>query len=113
MADQIKKPVKITETVLRDAARWHLFENNTPYERMQIVLKFSQFLDTILSADGITSYKVICDESNNTPLVIQNNQLVIDVILQPVYTAESNILNTTVTSTDASVTVTSSASFFI
>lgn len=106
----VARTVIYIETVLRDAARWHLFENNTPYERMQVVLKFSQFLDTILSADGITSYKVICDESNNTPLVIQNNQLVIDVILQPVYTAESIILNTTVTSTDASVTVTSSAS---
>ena len=106
----VARTVIYIETILRDAARWHLFENNTPYERMQIVLKFSQFLDTILSADGISSYKVICDESNNTPLVIQNNQLVIDVILQPVYTAESIILNTTVTSTDASVTVTSSAS---
>lgn len=106
----VARTVIYIETILRDAARWHLFENNTPYERMQIVLKFSQFLDTILSADGITSYKVICDESNNTPLVIQNNQLVIDVILQPVYTAESIILNTTVTSTDASVVVSSSAS---
>lgn len=102
----VARTVIYIETILRDAARWHLFENNTPYERMQVVLKFSQFLDTILSADGITSYKVICDESNNTPLVIQNNQLVIDVILQPVYTAESIILNTTVTSTDASVVTT-------
>ena len=105
----VARTVIYIETMLRDAARWHLFENNTPYERMQIVLKFSQFLDTILTADGITSYKVICDESNNTPLVIQNNQLVIDVILQPVYTAESIILNTTVTSNDASVSVTTSA----
>lgn len=104
----VARTVIYIETILRDAARWHLFENNTPYERMQIVLKFSQFLDTILSADGITSYKVICDESNNTPLVIQNNQLVIDVILQPVYTAESIILNTTVTSNDASVIVSTS-----
>ena len=104
----VARTVIYIETILRDAARWHLFENNTPYERMQIVLKFSQFLDTILSADGISSYKVICDESNNTPLVIQNNQLVIDVILQPVYTAESIILNTTVTSSDASVIVSTS-----
>ena len=105
----VARTVIYIETILRDAARWHLFENNTAYERMQIVLQFSQFLDSVLSADGITSYKVICDESNNTPLVIQNNQLVIDVILQPVYTAESIILNTTVTSTDASVTVTTSS----
>ena len=105
----VARTVIYIETILRDAARWHLFENNTPYERMQITLQFSQFLDTILSADGIAAYQVICDTSNNTPIVIENNQLVIDVILTPVYAAESIILNTTITGADAAVTVTSSA----
>lgn len=106
----VARTIIYIETVLRDAARWHLFENNTPYERMQIALQFSSFLDTILSANGIASYKVICDNTNNTPIVIANNQLVIDIIITPVYAAESIILNTTVTGADASVTVTSSAS---
>lgn len=105
----VARTVIYIETILRDAARWHLFENNTPYERMQITLEFSAFLDTVLSADGIASYKVICDTSNNTPIVIANNQLVIDVILTPVYAAESIILNTTITGADASVSVSSSA----
>jgi len=105
----VARTVIYIETILRDAARWHLFENNTPYERMQITLQFSQFLDTILAANGIAAYKVICDNSNNTPIVIQNNQLVIDVIITPVYAAESIILNTTVTGADADVTVSSSA----
>lgn len=105
----VARTVIYIETILRDAARWHLFENNTPYERMQITLQFSAFLDTVLSADGIAAYKVICDNSNNTPIVIANNQLVIDVILTPVYAAESIILNTTITGADASVDVSSSA----
>lgn len=105
----VARTVIYIETILRDAARWHLFQNNTPYERMQITLQFSAFLDTILSADGIAGYQVICDKSNNTPIVIQNNQLVIDVILTPVYAAESIILNTTITGADASVTVSSTA----
>ena len=105
----VARTVIYIETVLRDAARWHLFENNTAFERMQITLQFSQFLDTVLSADGIAAYKVICDTSNNTPIVIANNQLVIDVILTPVYAAESIILNTTITGADASVDITSSA----
>ena len=105
----VARTVIYIETILRDAARWHLFENNTPYERMQITLQFSSFLDSILAADGIAAYQVICDNSNNTPLVIQNNQLVIDIILTPVYAAESIILNTTITGADASVTVSSSA----
>lgn len=105
----VARTVIYIETILRDAARWHLFENNTPYERMQITLQFSSFLDSILAADGIAAYQVICDNSNNTPLVIQNNQLVIDIILTPVYAAESIILNTTITGADASVTVSSTA----
>ena len=105
----VSRTIIYIETVLRDAARWHLFENNTPYERMQITLQFSSFLDTILSAGGIAAYQVICDDSNNTPIVIQNNQLVIDIIIRPVYTAEVIILNTTVIGEDASVSVTSSA----
>ena len=105
----VARTVIYIETILRDAARWHLFQNNTPYERMQITLQFSSFLDTVLSAEGIASYKVICDDTNNTPIVIQNNQLVIDVIITPVYAAESIILNTTITGADASVSITSSA----
>ena len=105
----VARTVIYIETILRDAARWHLFQNNTPYERMQITLQFSSFLDTVLSAEGIAAYKVICDDTNNTPIVIQNNQLVIDVIITPVYAAESIILNTTITGADASVSITSTA----
>lgn len=106
----VARTVIYIETILRDAARWHLFQNNTPYERMQITLQFSSFLDTILSAEGISAYRVICDNTNNTPIVIQNNQLVIDVLLWPVYAAEVILLNTTIEGADASVTVSSSAS---
>ena len=101
----VARTVIFIETTLRDAAKYHLFENNTAFNRMQITLQFNQFLDTILSADGLSGYQVICDESNNTAYIIQNNQLVIDVYLWPVYTAEFIKLNTIVMGADASVTV--------
>ena len=91
---------------MRDAAKYHLFENNTPYERTQITLQFSKFLDTILSAEGIQRYQVVCDESNNPPQVIMNNQLVIDVYIWPTYTAEVIKLQTNVMAADAEVTIT-------
>lgn len=103
----VARTVIYIETVLRDAAQWHLFENNTEYERLQITLQFSAFLDTILSASGISGYKCVCDSSNNTPQVIANNQLKVDIYLYPVYTAEVILLSTTVMGADASVTVTS------
>ena len=105
----VARTIIFIETTLRDAARWHLFENNTSYNRMQITLQFSSFLDTVLTAEGIQRYVVICDESNNPPIVIANNQLVIDIYLWPTYTAEVIRLNTSVMGADTSVSVTSSA----
>lgn len=105
----VARTVIFIETTLRDAARYHLFENNTAFLRTQITLQFSQFLDRVLASGGLNKYQVICDESNNTPYVIANNQLVIDIYLWPVYTAEFIILNTTVMGPEASVTVSTSS----
>ena len=102
----VARTVIYIETVLRDAAKWHVFENNTAYERMQITLQFSSFLDTILSADGIQQYNVICDESNNTPDIIANNQLAINIYLWPTYCAEFIVLKTVLNGADTSVSIT-------
>lgn len=105
----VARTVIFIETTLRDAARYHLFENNTAFERMQITLQFNQFLDEILNSGGLNRYQVICDDSNNTAYIIQNNQLVIDIYLWPVYTTEFIALNTIVMGADAEITVSSNA----
>lgn len=104
----VARTVIYIETILRDAARWKVFENNTADTRMQITLQFSSFLDTILSQDGIGSYRVICDTSNNTPQVIANNQLKIDVYLVPTYCAEVILLQTTIEGALSTTTVSTS-----
>jgi len=105
----VARTVIYIETTLRDAARYHLFENNTAFERMQITLQFNQFLDEVLNGGGLNRYQVICDDSNNTPYIIQNNQLVIDIYLWPVYTTEFIALNTIVMGADAEITISSNA----
>ena len=105
----VARTIIYIETVLRDAARFHLFENNTAYERLQVEMQFGTFLQQILAADGIQQYKVICDESNNPPAVINSNQLVIDIYLWPSYTAEVIHLNTYVMATGATVSITTSS----
>ena len=105
----VARTIIYIETVLRDAARFHLFENNTAYERLQVEMQFGTFLQQILAADGIQQYKVICDESNNTPAVINSNQMVIDIYLWPSYTAEVIHLNTYVMATGATVSITTSS----
>ena len=105
----VARTIIYIETVLRDAARFHLFENNTTYERLQIEMQFGAFLQQILAAQGIQQYKVVCDETNNSPAVINSNQLVIDIYLWPSYTAEVIHLNTYVMATGATVSITTSS----
>lgn len=105
----VARTIIYIETVLRDAARFHLFENNTAYERLQVEMQFGTFLQQILAADGIQQYKVVCDESNNPPSVINNNQMVIDIYIIPSYTAEVIHLNTYVMATGATVSITTSS----
>ena len=105
----VSRTVIYIETTLREAARYHLFENNTAFERMQVTLQFSQFLDEVLNGGGLTRYQVVCDDSNNTAYIIAQNQMVIDIYLWPVYTTEFIALNTIVMGADAEVTVSSNA----
>ena len=101
----VARTVIYIETVLRDAARYHVFENNTASERQQITLQFNAFLDQVLSSDGIGSYRVICNETNNTAQVIANNQMKIDIYLTPVYCAEFILITTTVENGISTTTV--------
>lgn len=98
----VARTIIYIETILRDAARWHLFENNTAYERMQLNLQFSTFLDTIVSAGGIEKYQVVVDDSD---IAKQNNQLIVRIYIWPTYATEVIILETNVMSPDSTVTV--------
>lgn len=90
----VARTIIYIETILRDAARWHVFENNTAYERNQITMQFNAFLDRILTAGGIQKYNVICDDTNNDALVIENHQLYVTIQIWPTFTAEVLILTT-------------------
>lgn len=103
----VARTIIYIETILRDAAKWHLFENNTTYERTQITLQFNSFLNNILSAEGIQRFVVKCDSENNPPSVIEQNQMVIDIYIWPTYCAEVIQLNTIVEGADVSVQLTS------
>ena len=104
----VARTVIYIETVLRDAARFHLFENNTAYERLQVEMQFGSFLQQILAAGGIQQYTVVCNESNNTADVINNNQMCIDIYIVPSYCAEVIKLSTYVMATGNTVSITTS-----
>lgn len=95
------------ERSLSKMAKYQIMEFNDSYTRNRIVSMIKPFLATVQSGRGIQDYKVICDESNNTPTVIANNQLVVDIMVQPTYVAEKILLRFTNSGTNSFSAVTS------
>jgi hypothetical protein len=84
-----------------------VFSLNTPDLRANITSSLQSRLDRIKSSNpaGLTAGEVICDGTNNTPAIIDTNQLIVDVRIQPTRSAEFITLRTTVQRTGDSVSV--------
>jgi hypothetical protein len=70
-----------------------LFEQNTASTRNNFLLQVNPYLSSIQQRNGLYGFRVVMDESTNTPTVIDNNQMVGQIYLQPTKTAEFIILN--------------------
>jgi hypothetical protein len=66
----------------------YVFEPNTFATRSRLINALSPIFNQAKVNDGLYDYKIICDERNNTPDVIDNNELKISIYIQPVRTAE-------------------------
>jgi Phage tail sheath protein subtilisin-like domain/Phage tail sheath C-terminal domain len=73
----------VLEKTISLAAKSSLFEFNDSFTRAQFVNLVDPFLRTVTSRRGIYAYKVVCDNTNNTPAVINANQFVGDIYIQP------------------------------
>jgi hypothetical protein len=80
-------------------ARNLVFEQNTTVTRNTFLSQVNPYLDSVVQRQGLYAYKVVMDESNNTPDVIDRNQLVGQIYIQPTKTAEFIILNFNLTPT--------------
>jgi hypothetical protein len=89
------------EKATKSVMKFFIFENNTLFTRTQVVNTLAPFFERVKVADGLYDYLIVCDERNNTPEVIDNNELVVDIYLKPVRTAEFIRVNFYATRTDA------------
>jgi hypothetical protein len=76
------------EIAVRDTIKYFVFEPNTLFTRTQVVNTLSPLFETAKNSEGIYDYLIVCDERNNTPDVIDNNELKVDIYIKPVRTAE-------------------------
>jgi len=85
----------------RQLSRSVLFEQNDSLTRGGFASAMNGFLSQIKADRGLTDYFVVCDESNNTPAVIDANEFVAEIYLQP--TRSINYVTVTLTATRTGV----------
>jgi hypothetical protein len=74
--------ITLQKTISR-AANAYMFEFNDEFTRSQFVSTVEPFLRDVQSRRGITDFKVVCDDTNNTPEIIDSNRFIGDIYVKP------------------------------
>ena len=86
---------------IASSSRYLVFEQNTAATRNRFLNIVNPFLESVQANSGLSAFKVVMDDSNNTPDVIDRNQLVGQIFIQPTRTAEFIVLDFVVLPTGA------------
>ena len=76
------------KSYIRQIADTIVFEQNTIQTRTSFLARVNPYLEAIQQKQGLYAFKVVMDDSNNGPAVIDQNQLVGQIYVQPTRTAE-------------------------
>ena len=83
-------------------SRFLVFEQNTASTRARFINTVTPYLEAIQQRQGLFAFRVVMDESNNTPDVIDRNILAGQLFLQPTRTAEFIVIDFNILPTGAS-----------
>ena len=86
---------------IASSTRYLVFEQNSSATRNRFLNIVNPYLDSIQQRQGLYSFKVVMDETNNTPDVIDRNEMIGAIYLQPTKTAEFIILDFNILPTGA------------
>ena len=86
---------------LGDQASNLVFEQNTIATRNRFLANVNPYLESVVQRQGLYAYRVVMDDTNNTADVVDRNQLVGQVFIQPAKTAEFIVLDFTIEPTGA------------
>jgi phage tail sheath protein FI len=84
-----------------NVSRTLVFEQNTTITRNRFLNQVNPYMDSVVSRQGLYAYKIIMDDTNNTADVVDRNQLVGQIYIQPTKTAEFIVLNFNILPTGA------------
>ena len=86
---------------IASTSRYLVFEQNTTATRNRFLNVVNPYLETVQQNSGLSAFRVVMDDSNNTPDVVDRNQLVGQIFIQPTRTAEFIVLDFVVQPTGA------------
>lgn len=89
----------VLEKAIAKAAKYQLFEFNDEFTRLRFIQMVEPYLRDVKGRRGIYDFKVVCDETNNTPFVIDNNAFVGDIYIKPARSINFITLNFVATGT--------------
>jgi hypothetical protein len=89
----------VLEKAIATMAEYTLFEFNDEFTRSQFVNAITPYLKDVKGRRGIYDFKIRCDTVNNTPLVIDRNEFVADILIKPARSINFINLNFVATAT--------------
>lgn len=99
----VRRLLLYIENSIEPMLQGYLFENNTPTLRGRVKSNIDAFMETVYSAGGVYSWNCVCDESNNTAQVIDNNELAVDLFISPARSIEYINVRVIITRTGVSM----------
>ena len=90
------------ERATSQAVKYFVFEPNTDFTQTRLVNTITPIFELAKNTQGLYDYLIVCDSRNNTPAVIDNNQLNVDIYIKPVRAAEFILVNFIATTTGQS-----------
>lgn len=89
----------VLEKAISTAAKAQLFEFNDEFTRAQFRNLVEPFMRDVKGRRGVTDFKVVCDETNNTSAVVDGNKFVADIYVKPTRSINFITLNFVATRT--------------
>lgn len=79
----VRRLFLVLERAVANAAQNTLFELNDEFTRAEFVNIVEPFLREVKGRRGITDFRVVCDETNNTPEVVDRNEFIASIFIKP------------------------------
>ena len=79
----VRRLFLVVERAIGEAAKNVMFEINDEFTRAEFVNIVEPFLREVKGRRGLTDFRVVCDETNNTSAVVDNNEFIASVFIKP------------------------------